>query len=631
MTRFSLVVLACFLAVDPWGWDQFGPLRWAAVSTLGFAAVAISLGSGDERAHPLPRWAVLGWVTVIVGMTLSTLLSGDRWYALTGTPERHLGLATWLLFAGLFATASLYPNTTTGSIFRSTSTATIVLGIWAILEATDVTFFTDIFDLDFAGDRVGGPFGQPAFLGAAMTLAVPIAVGLSVDRSASSTWRSIGLAAAAVGALALVLAQSRAAWVGVFVAGACVVIRRERWLLGAVGLALLSGLLVTTSIGDRAATLLDVDTGVVAGRSDEWQVGARALFDTPTFGLTGHGPEGYRTVFGRHVDEEYVITHGRDVITDRAHSGLLDTALGGGLIAGAGMSLLQAGLVATALQRLRADDPFDVALSAAVLGYLVQQLFLFPLAELDPVLWVLAGLLVARRPQRTTARARLFRNVSGTKRTAMFAAGFLAAASAVAGLSDVAADHAVKGVVAAQQDQDEAAALAHADTALSRRPDSIRYDFIASRAASRSGTVDGFTIALDRLEHGLTISPNDPALLTERAVILLEVARRYPAQAALDEALSALDDLDSTDPNNPTTELSHGIALALAGRTDDAITEMEHAALLAPDTIEPYLNLAIVHFETGNLEAGGDALDEVDRLAPANARAQDLRREFLSE
>lgn len=631
MSRFNLVTLACLLAVDPWGWDQFGPLRWAAVSTLGFAAVAISLGSGDERSHPLPRWAVLGWGTVLAGMTLSTLLSDDRWYALTGTPERHLGLATWILLAGLFATASLYPNTATEGIFRSTSAATVVLGFWAILEAADVSAFAEVFGVTFADDRIGGPFGQPAFFGAALTLAIPISMGLSVDRTASRLWRSAGLAAAGLGTLGLVLSQSRAAWVGVVVATACVVVRRKRWFLGAIGVAILAVLLFATSIGDRAATLLDVDDGVVAGRVDEWQVGARALFDTPTFGVTGHGPEGYRTVFGQHVDEDYVVAYGRDVITDRAHSGLLDTALTGGLIAGVGMLLLQAGLAATALQRLRADDPFDVALGTAVIGYLVQQLFLFPLAELDPVLWMLAGLLVARRPHKATTRAPLFRTISGARRTAMFAAGLLAAVSAVAGLSDVAADHAVTGVVAAQQEQDDAGALARADTARSRRPDSIRYDFIASRAASRPGTAEGLAIALDRLEHGLRISPNDPALLTERAVILLEISRRDPTPAALDQALAALEELDSIDPNNPTTELSHGVALALAGRADEAIAELEHAALLAPDTFEPHLNLAIVHFESGDLEAGSEALDEVDRLAPENAQAQSLRREFLSE
>ena len=112
---------------------------------------------------------------------------------------------------------------------------------------------------------------------------------------------------------------------------------------------------------------------------------------------------------------------------------------------------------------------------------------------------------------------------------------------------------------------------------------------------------------------------------------LLEIARRTSDDADLSLALDALGELDRSDPNNPRTELAHGIALALDGRTTSGVAELEHAASLEPDSIEALLNLAIIHFENGDLDSGREALERVEDLAPANARATSLRQEFLSE
>ena len=85
---------------------------------------------------------------------------------------------------------------------------------------------------------------------------------------------------------------------------------------------------------------------------------------------------------------------------------MLDVTLAGGVLAG----LLYVALLACALRHawraLSRRDPLDVALGAAVIAYVVQQQFLFPLAELDPILWVLVGMLVARTPGRAPVSQR---------------------------------------------------------------------------------------------------------------------------------------------------------------------------------------------------------------------------------
>jgi len=87
------------------------------------------------------------------------------------------------------------------------------------------------------------------------------------------------------------------------------------------------------------------------------------------------------------------------------------------------------------------------------------------------------------------------------------------------------------------------------------------------------GTLEGFEVSLERLEAGLKTSPTDPMFLEEQALVLLEIARRTSDPADLSLALDALELLDASDPNNPRTELAHGIALALDGRATSGISE----------------------------------------------------------
>jgi len=209
----------------------------------------------------------------------------------------------------------------------------------------------------------------------------------------------------------------------------------------------------------------------------------------------------------------------------------------------------------------------------------------------------------------------------------MLAAGLLAAVSAIAGLTNVVADH---RIAAATSETDRDTALAHADAARDLRPDSIRYDLIAARIAREPASIEAMQGALQRLDDGLNSAPNDPALLIERAGILLDIARSTESADDLLQALRALEDRDRTDPNNPLTQQWYGIALAIADKTAEAIVALNHAVLLAPDSIEPLINLAVVQLEDGDLVAGGGTLDRAQRLAPGNATISALRRQFLS-
>ena len=92
------MILAAFLAVDPWGFDRFGPLRFLLVSTLGFAVVAAGLVGGTDAR--LPRTVRLGGAALFGGLGLSTITAADRHPGST-LRAPHVGAVRWAVRRGV--------------------------------------------------------------------------------------------------------------------------------------------------------------------------------------------------------------------------------------------------------------------------------------------------------------------------------------------------------------------------------------------------------------------------------------------------------------------------------------------------------------------------------------------------
>ncbi len=590
---------------DPFGWDGFGPLRWLLVPALGFWAVARSidrlpwliLASDTEGGGRLGLWLMVRlWAALLLWGVVATALAHDPLHAWLGTPDRRFGWIVWLLCGALFVVAAGLDNRSRTRIVRGFAVGASAMGLYTLAEWAGLAI-----DVEFASGRLGGPFGQPAYLGAAATLGLPTAAGLAADTDSPAVWRRVGALGAAGSGLAVLGSQSRAAWLGLVAAVALYVLVNRghalaRFAGAALGVAALVVLVVPALRGRLTSSF--GSGGVIDGRIDEWQVGLRAIGRSP---LVGYGPEGYRTVFGMHVDDRYVIDWGRQVITDRAHGATVDTAL----IFGVPGALLYAALLVlaglAAVRAMRAGSNLVAGVAVAVVAYGLQQQFLFPLSELDPLLWVAAGLLLAGATVQPDAQPSA-RSI-GRPLLKGLAVG-LATVVTVAGLLDLAANLALARAV----DQTEpTSALEAIETSIALRPDSIRYRFIASRLARQSGDLE---LAIQRVDQGLNRSPHDPALRGERARLLLDRARSAttePARsAALVSALSALETLLADDPRNPAHLQRFGIALALAGDFDRATTTLQRAIELAPTDPEPQQNLQ----EVLRLQADRDNRDD---------------------
>jgi O-antigen ligase len=605
----AAAVVAVAVAVDPWGFRPFTTARWAVVGVAVTAAAAVA-GAAKRRARlPLPRPLVLAGAGLLVCLAVATATALDPLTALLGHPRRHLGLLGWVVSALAFVAGA---RLTADEVRRHLGRAGVVAaGITGVASLADLAGW-DPAGSEFAGGRIGGLLGQPVYLGAVTVLLVPLAVGVAVDPSAGRWWRRAAAGAAVACAVALVATQTRGAWLGAALALAVawprVVPPVRAWLTArpramTAGLAL-AAVLALVPLGARAAAGLDSDAAGGRGRVDDWVVAARVIATHP---VTGVGPEGYRIAAPAHVDDGYARRHGRDEVLDRAHNGPLDVAVSAGIPA-AGLYVALLGGVAACSARVlrRSTDPVVAGAAAGVVAWVGQQAVGFPIAEVDPVAWLLAGtVVVAACGLAPPLRAP---HVARAPRIGRLAAGATAAAVAVAGWTGVAADRDLRAAERATADRAPASAVTAADRATARRPDDVDAWYVAARVASAPAGLPAVDAGLDRVEEGLTWSPDDPALRALHTDLLVERALRSGLPDDLAAAERAARDRTVADPSGPRAHRQLGLVLATAGRPAEARVALARALALDPD--DPVAEQALADIDGAT---PGTPLEEGDR------------------
>jgi hypothetical protein len=342
-------------------------------------------------------------------------------------------------------------------------------------------------------------------------------------------------------------------------------------LAAAAGTVVLGAVL----LGGQLGSIVERSHGA-GSRIDEWRVAGRVIADHPVLGT---GPEGYRLAVPGNVDAAYERTYGRAVVPDRAHSGVLDVTATGGIAAGLLYATMLAIVAWLVWRTLRTHGGLRAGIAAGVGAYLLQQQLLFPLAELDPIAWLLAGALVAwaQAPRPTSRRVPSWQGGLGV------GVAVVAASALVAGVLDVAADRLDKRALVAISDgrADDAADLA--DSAVGLRPDVVRYRLVVARAEQATGTLSGVDRSLGAIDRALDISPLDPLVRQERGLAL---NRRAAITGTEDDTAAALTywrELVAIDPVNARWQLELGRAAAAANDIPTARAAWTRAADLAPD------------------------------------------------
>lgn len=620
--RVALWVLALAFAIgfggiDPIGWDEFGPLRWFALPTLILIAATLYL----NEPRMLSSLVMKVWVALLLWGLLCVFFAADPVGAWLGSGDRRLGYLTWLVFFVAFAVGRLIgqrstadPNSISSNqisssqissdsarrgMLRGSVVGMIGAGLYTCIElaAAWVPLEVLLVDSSFVGGRPGGTFGQPAYLGAAAVLGLWLCLAASVDEV--GRWRQAAFVSSFLSLFVLITSQARAAWLGFAVAILLFTWQQRSALRGwitrplgrimaAAGALTIAVAAVVTPVGSRLSSSFGSD-GVISGRVDEWAVGVRALAARP---LVGYGPEGYRTVFGRYVDESYVMQWGRDVITDRAHSGPLDVGLSFGVL-GMLLYVVILALVGRKAVAVAKQQDAMAMISLGVLAFGIQGLFLFPLASIDPLFWLAAGVVsgtaiskstVARNAsgsnERKVGQARPF-YVSGALYGVTLIVALLGGLELVANVFATAANDRPNTEIVS----DGNANAERMHDAINLRPDSVRYRFIASRLDRGNGHIDA---ALNHIDEALVISPEDPALLNERAELLLALAITGPDDSQRDErfnnATEAIQFALERDPLQPSLWEKRGVALAAQGELSFALEAFDEGLRLDPDS-----------------------------------------------
>jgi Flp pilus assembly protein TadD len=615
------------LVVDPSGLAPFGPVKFGAVSTLVFVALAAVWRRPARVARaPLVAWAVFfAFVVVAAGFGL------DRLYAWTGTPERHFGALAWMLCFLAFVAGQLVEPRDARVVVGGAAIAAGLVGVWGVAEV----FGWQPIELVGTGDRPVGPFGSSAYLGAALALLAPVVVGVACDRAFGRNARAVAAVASAACAVAFVASGARAAWVGALVAGvalAVVLIRtcvtnraherdQARRFVGAGAVAVLAlvGIAFATGVAARVPDVVTDRDGGARGRLDEWRVASRVVTHNV---LSGVGPEGYRIAFGQYVGASYERAHGRDPLPDRAHDSLLDVAATTG-VPGVLAYVVLVFVVGRFVGRALAHgSPWQRGVAVGLVAYAAQSLFLFPIAEIDPIAWLLAGIVVAHEWRAGEVRELWL------PRALPIAFAVVATAAFALGALDVVADRDAKHVLVQAAN---GTVVADPTRAARLRPDAVRYRLAGARAFEARGTIAGLDAATGQLDDALAVSPRDPVARAEHARLALERARRTGNAADRRRARAELERLHRDDPQNAQVLLRLGVARALAGDDRGAERAWVAAEHLAPRSAAAATDLAVLYARRGDWPAAAAAAKRALARDPAASEARDVLREARSQ
>ncbi|HLF70114.1 MAG TPA: O-antigen ligase family protein [Actinomycetota bacterium] len=617
------------LAFLPSGFFIFLPIKWALGLALTVAGLALVIARGRFRLRTLTPWGAF-----LVVAAVATAASVDRVTSFIGSPTRNMGLITWALFAAAFSLGASASPRERRSILIAACGASMLVSVYGVLQAIGVDFIDWQSRLDVTRSR--STFGNAAFLGGYLVLVIPLAVRLAFEEAKRATRFMLG-AAAVLASACLLTTRTRGAWVGAAVAIAIVVMLERKALKRnakiAITIACLAAIAIVVTVAPfraRVASIADISQGTARGRIIQWHLTTELISARPLFGW---GPDTLRTEFPDVIDDRFEREVGRDVVPDRAHNVYLDIAAGFGIIGVLAYLFLQ---VSVLRRVIRERTPVTVAIFGGLVGYIVQSLFSFPVADVDLIFWLFAGLGVCLGfgpKERTAAKGAARRERRDRKTTHLVAAwalGVLALAVLVWSGREVRADL-LLGRGLRLQDSNPLAAAALIDRSARLVPERVQYSQASARFRTRLGGArrsdSDFEKALATLGGALRRYSRDGELRLDRADLFLVWGEMNGDAGMTARAERAYRELLRNDRSSSRVYLKLGVALVEQQRFVEAETAWRRAAFLAPRHATPHVNLGLLYETIGRVDDARDEFEKALRIEPNNSGADEgLRR-----
>ena len=403
------LVVVVPLSFLPGAFGPFHAVKWLAVCVIVPAGLAVCAALGRLR---WPRWQ--WFVPLVVVSVLATVFGVAPVMSVFGSPNRNDGLIALALGIGAFVlgVSACGDPTVQRRVLRAAFVTGGLVGVLAVAERLGL----DVAGLGDAGEvsRARSTWGSATFAAAHLVVVLPIAVAHL--RSRDSRWRIAGLVCSVAILAGLLATGTRGGWLAALVS---VAVLAPAWLAtgrpaegsavlwsaakrenspgvdqrrtggpilvvaGVVAAVAAAGVLVLTVVGPE----LDRASGI--GRLDLWSTTPSVIADRP---ILGAGPDTQRSVLPAGIDEDFEREHGSEELHDRAHSLPLDTLVTTGILGLAALVALLGVLARDFVSNLR-RELVPTAIAAGLAGYLVTLLFAFGDPVMDPIPWMLAGLL----------------------------------------------------------------------------------------------------------------------------------------------------------------------------------------------------------------------------------------------
>jgi O-antigen ligase/Flp pilus assembly protein TadD len=489
----------------------------------------------------------------------------------------------WVLLAGAFVVGlGLERPADRRRLLIAVGAVSIPIGSYAIAQRLGV----DPFDWS-AGALVRpvSTVGNASFLGAFMAVALVAVVGRVVLERAARWWWAV----AVLDLVVLVLTGARGAWIGAAIALAMIGIRA--WtggdsrvvtvgMLGAVAVVALLAVAVP-GVALRAASFGKLTEGTAGGRLALAHVGFDAVLDRP---VLGWGTDLSRPAIHEHLLADFEARYGDTRIEDRVHNTVLDIAVWAGLLGVGAFVWFVVSFVRTA--RRRADEASAWITLAALAAFAAHLLFNFPVPELDVVMWMLMGSVVA-------AFRRLPPAPVGVVVPVVVLGGALLVPSAIDNINadrllrqGVDHENAGNSIVAGKEYQQAAAAAGGA-----------QYQEILSRFSMRAGQGDA---AVNAARAVVRADPADPYARELLAGAFDTAAGLTGDRALAVEAEAILREEIAHAPYDGSLHTELGVSLAAQQRWDDALVALRRAEQLLPRSAAPVRNQGLVAAQRGD-------------------------------
>jgi len=432
----------------------------------GGAAVLVWFTSRPAGKHargfPSSRFAVLlaaQWLT----LAAATLFSLSPWVSLGGSNWRRMGLITWTAVLILAWAAAHMDAAARRTMLRWIGGAGLLTALYGIFQYFGLDPFLParayhVGEGEWTIVRPPGTLGYVTYFANWLLYAVFAGLALATAEE-KRAWRAAGVAAAALGSVAIVLSGTRGAMLGLAAGIAIWVVSRHlpaRWwkrvAAGAVIAALAAAVFYYSPAGlklrGRARWYREDPLG--GARLMLWK---DALRMSAAHALTGAGPEIFSTEFPRFQSTQ-LATRYPDFYHESPHNMFLDALTG----QGAPGLLVLMGAVALGFQRLRKRGSAEplAALNGAFLATVIAHQFACFVAVTALFFWVNLAWLMAPAAVPAPAPARkLFRplrlagSLALSAALAWFAVGLWAADRALAVTRQALERKAVQEAVAA--------------------------------------------------------------------------------------------------------------------------------------------------------------------------------------